>query len=326
VNRLFKRSKNSVKETKDWLITQDAYTLHKPVLRKFARRKTFTSGIDDLWQSDLVDVSSLSNHNDGMRFLLTTIDTFSKYAWVIPLKNKKASTVRDAFASLITDRRPNMLQTDKGSEFVNETFQRLMRDNGIKFYTSENDDIKCAIVERYNRTLKGRMYRYFTFKSTLRYIDVLRALVDSYNKSFHRSIKLAPIDVNVNNETEVRDRLFKPKKYPIKWKLNVGDTVRISETRRAFKKGYLPNWTDEIFTIKSRLPTEPPTYELNDYDGENIKGKFYEQELQKVKKNNDIYKVEEVLKTRKRGGRTEYFVKWIGYPSKFNSWVTNIIT
>jgi hypothetical protein len=82
----------------------------------------------------------------------------------------------------------------------------------------------------------------------------------------------------------------------------------------------------EIFKIKSRLPTEPPTYELIDYDGEAIKGKFYEQELQKVSKEEDTFKIEQILKTRKKAGKTEYFVKWLGYPAKFNSWVSNIIT
>src|SRR5580693_9080825 len=104
------------KSATHWLAAQDAYTLHKPVIRKYPRRKTFTVGIDDLWQADLVDVSSIAYHNGGMRFLLTAIDTFSKYAWAIPLKNKKADTVRDAFASLITLRKPKLLQTDKGTE------------------------------------------------------------------------------------------------------------------------------------------------------------------------------------------------------------------
>ena len=325
VNRLVQQSKNNTKSVKYWLAAQETYTLHKPVLRKFPRRKTFTKGIDDLWQTDLVDVSSLASHNGGMRYLLTTVDTFSKFAFVRALKNKKAETVRDAFASLITLRKPNLLQTDKGSEFINETFQRLLRDNNIKFYTSENDDIKCAIVERFNRTLRSKMYRYFTFKSTFCYIDVLESLVDSYNGTYHSSIKMSPREVNLNNESEIRKRLFPPKKYPVKWKFEVGDTVRISEARRMFKKGFLANWTVEIFKIKSRLPTQPVTYELIDYDGEAIKGKFYEPELQKVRKEEDTFKIEEILKSRKRAGKTEYFVKWVGYPAKFNSWITNII-
>jgi Integrase core domain/Chromo (CHRromatin Organisation MOdifier) domain len=326
VHNLTKHSRKTTKVTKEWLSKQDAYTLHKPVLRKFPRRKTYSSGIDDLWQSDLVDISIISKHNDGMNFLLTAIDVFSKYAFVIPLKNKKATTVRDAFATLISERKPNYLQTDKGSEFINETFQRYLRENDIKFYTSENEDIKCAIVERFHRTLKSKMYRYFTHKSTLRYLDILPALVSSYNNAYHRSIKSAPSDVTIQNEPTIRKHLFPPKKFPIKYKFKVGDTVRISEARRVFKKGYLPNWTVEIFTVSSLLPTQPPTYSIVDYQGEAIKGKFYAEELQKVIKEDNTYKVEKVLQTRKKAGKTEYFVKWIGYPSKFNSWVSNIMT
>ena len=107
------RNLGSGRNAKDWLSAQDAYTLHKPVLRKYQRRKTYSSGIDDLWQADLVDISSISSHNDGYRFLLTCIDVFSRRAQVAPLKNKKATTVRDAFAAMLIDRRPNLLQTDK---------------------------------------------------------------------------------------------------------------------------------------------------------------------------------------------------------------------
>jgi Chromo (CHRromatin Organisation MOdifier) domain len=199
-----------------------------------------------------------------------------------------------------------------------------LRDNGIKFYTSENDDIKCAIAERFNRTLKTIMWRYFTHLSTTRYIDVLDQFVDSYNNTFHRSIKMAPSQVNSQNEDEVRRRLYPPKKLPLRWKYKAGDSVRIKQSKRAFKKGYLPTWTEEIFTIDSLYPSDPPTYSLKDYSSEIIKGKFYEDELQVVTKSDDIFVVERVIKTRKRGAKIEYFVKWRGYPEKFNSWVDSL--
>ena len=201
-----------------------------------------------------------------------------------------------------------------------------MKDNEIRHYTSENEDIKCSVVERWNRTLKTKMWRYFSYASTQRYLDVLPALVESYNDSHHRSIKMTPNQVNAQNEAEVRKRL-----YPLKetsrprWKFEVGDQVRLCQARRAFKKGYLPNWTEEIFVVDSHYATDPLTYSVKDYDGEIIAGKFYAEELQKVvKEKNDTYKVEEIIKTRKRAGKTEYFVKWVGYPAKFNSWVDNI--
>lgn len=315
--------KFTTKQIKDWLLTRDCYTLHKPARFHFRRRKIFSGYIDDLWQADLADVSSLSNQNDGCRYLLTCIDVLSKYAWAIPLKNKRALTVANAFSKIITYRKPVHLQTDKGSEFLNATFQKLLKDNGIKFYTTENDDIKAAVVERFNRTLKTKMWKYFTYKNTLRYTDVLDDLLRSYNDTFHSSIKMAPSEVNPQNESEVCRRLFPPKK-PTKYKLNIDDKVRISKARREFKKGYLPNWSDEIFKVIARYPSDPPTYEIVDYDGEKLKGKFYDFELQKIVKRDDVYKIEKILKTRKKGKKKEYFVKWTGYPDKFNSWVSDI--
>jgi len=225
---------------------------------------------------------------------------------------------------MIADVKPNFVQSDKGTEFLNTTFQKLLSDNDIKHYTSENKDLKCAVVERWNRTILERVFRYLTYKNTSRYIDVIRDIVKSYNNSYHSSIKMAPINVTVQNEGEIRKRLYPPKPKRVRYKFELNDTVRISGARRTFDKGYRGNWSQELFKVSTRYPTEPPTYGLTDQADETIKGKFYAQELQKVKPK-DVYKIERVIRTRKRGGKTEYFVKWLGYPDKFNSWVTDII-
>jgi len=214
-----------------------------------------------------------------------------------------------------------MVQSDKGTEFLNSTFQSMLRRRDIKFYTSENEDIKAAVVERFNRTLKTKMYRYFTAKNTRRYVDVLPDLLHSYNNTFHRSIGMSPAEVNDSNEELVRARLYpsKPKSY--EWKYDVGDRVRITVRRRPFAKGYLGRWSREIFEIDARLPTVPVTYRLKDLAGDLIKGKFYEPEVQKVIKGDDEqFDVEKIIKTRRRAGKIEYLVKWLGYPDKFNSW------
>ena len=310
------------KNVQNWLTSQETYTLHKPVRRKFRRRKTISIGVDHQWQIDLADVSSLSNHNDGYRYLMTCIDVFSRYAWVVPLKNKSSSTILKAFASIIIDRRPTYLQSDKGSEFLNSTFQTFLKSNNILFFTSENDDIQCALVERYNRTLKTRMWRYFTHANTLRYLDVLPDLVKSYNDTIHSAIKTSPSQVTVHNEKEIRRALYKPR-VSAKAKFQIGDKVRISEAKVKFKKGYLPGWTRELFKVKGVVSTDPITYSIVDYADEPVKGKFYAEELQKVKEE-EIFKVEKVIKTRRRNGKIEYFVRWLGYPPKFDSWVSNI--
>ena len=307
------------KDVKEWLAGQDAYTLHKPTKRKFKRRKMICVGLDHLWQGDLADLNSLAVHNDGFKYLLTCIDCFSRYAWAVAIRNKTAQSVTAAFASLIDLRKPTFLQSDKGGEFLNSTFQTFLKDNDIRHYTSENDDIKCALVERFNRTLKTRMWRYFTYKNTLRYIDILQDLVKSYNDSVHSAIKTAPSLVTVHNEKSQPRR-----KVVTKSKLDVGEWVRISETKRQFKKGYLPSWTREIFKVSAVHSTNPPTYSICDYSGEPIKGRFYEQELQRVK-SQEVFKIEKVLKTRKKHGKTEYLVRWLGYPPKFDSWVDKIV-
>lgn len=312
---------------REWLMGENAYTLHKQSKTKFRRRRTMAKGINELWQADLVDLGLLSNENNSNRYLLTCIDVFSKYARVEPLKNKSGSSITTAFTKMIENQQCKLLQTDKGTEFLNASFQKLLTERNIRHYTSENDDIKAALVERFNRTLKGMMWRYFTHVSSGKYIDVLPQLVSSYNNTYHRSIKMTPSEVNAQNESIVRGRLYPSKKLTLKWRYSVGQTVRIRQTKRVFRKGYEPSWTEEIFTIASLFPSDPPTYTLKDLAGEVIKGKFYEQEIQPItQKADEVYVVERVLKTRRRRGKTEYFVKWRNYPDKFNSWVDNINT
>ena len=154
-------------------------------------------------------MQSLAQHNDGVQYLLTCIDTFSKYAWVRPLKNKSGLCVKEAFKSILEEKVTLYLQTDKGTELKKTLFQGQLTEYKIQFYTSENDDIKAAIVERFNRTLKTRKYRYFTHSTSYRYVDVLENLVHSYNHTYHSSIGMSPATVNVKNESLVRQKLFR---------------------------------------------------------------------------------------------------------------------
>ena len=142
-----------------FLSGQDVYTLHRPTRYRFPRRKTYSKGIADLYQIDLVDVSSLSPFNDGMRYLLTCIDVFSKRAWAVPVRTKSGRDVTEAFQRVLDERQCNMVQSDKGTEFLNSTFQSMLQHRGIKFYTSENEDLKASVVERFIRTLKTKTYR-----------------------------------------------------------------------------------------------------------------------------------------------------------------------
>ena len=273
------------------------------------------------WQADLVDLSNLKTDNDGMTFLLKVIDVFTKVAWCIPLKNKSATSLVTAVKSTFTEGWPKTLQTDQGLEFLNRSVQALLKNYGIHHFSTHNAETKASIVERFNRTLKTRMWRYFTKHQTWRFIDVLQDFVHSYNNTHHRSIGMTPSQVNAKNQEEVWQRLYghDGKGVP---NFRVSNRVRISKFKRLFEKGYMANWSEEMFTIHEVHPSDPPVYRLIDDLGEVLDGTFYEPELQKVSVPIDkVYRVESVLQLRKVGRRTEVLVKWYGYPSKFNSWV-----
>ena len=316
VTGLSAKTKIKPEGVKKWLESQDVYTLHKPVHYKFPRRKVVVAGPNQQWQADLVDVSRLSRHNQDHKFLLTCIEVFSKKAWVVPLKDKTGSSLLRAFQS-IDHPLPKTIQTDKGTEFTNWKFQQWLSEKEIKFFTSENDDIKASIVERFNRNLKSKLWRYYTRHHTLTYVDILDSVVDVYNRTPHRSIGMAPNDVTSGNKALIWLHLYADPTVYKEPALRVGDTVRISKARCTFKKGYLPHWSEEIFTIVERKGTQPPTFILADYWYEILKEAFYPQKLQKVTKTNDIYRVEKILKRTKN----RVFVQWRGYPNKFNSWV-----
>ena len=196
------------RQVKTWLQSKDAYTLHKPVQYNFPRNRVIVTGIDDQWQADLVDISSLARFNKGYKFLLTCIDVFSKFAWVVPLKNKSGETLLNGFQSILDlGRSPEKLQTDKGTEFLKRNFQSFLKEKNIHFFTTSSE-LKASVVERFNRTLKTRMWKYFTAKNTRVYIDILQDIVHGYNNSYHRSICQALASVSLLNVGQVRRKLY----------------------------------------------------------------------------------------------------------------------
>ena len=172
------------------------------------------------------------------------------------------------------------------------------------------------------------MYRFLTKHNTTRYIDALPDLVKSYNNSYHRSIRRAPSEVNFKNQEVVWRNLYLLPVDENIGELKEGDRVRISKVKKTFEKGYLPNWTMELFTISRILHrTKPRTYKLKDDNGDELEGSFYLQELQKVS-DQEIYRISNILQHRRNKGRKEVLIEWMGYPSSFNSWIpaSNITT
>ena len=271
---------------------QLAEELHKPIIRNFEKRKVRAVFKDNIWGADLADMQLLSRYNKGIRFLLCVIDIFSKYAWVVPLKDKKGISIVKAFQIILkqSNRKPNKIWVDTGSEFYNAFFKKWLQDNDVVMYSTHNGG-KSVVAERFIRTLKSKIYKYMTSISKNVYIDKLDDIVNEYNNTYHTTIKMKPIDVKdntyINTDKEINN------KDP---KFKVGDRVRISKYKNIFAKGYMPNWSEEVFVIKKVKNTVPWTYVINDLNGEEIIGTFYEKELQKT--NQEEFRIEKVIKRK----------------------------
>ena len=269
---------------------QLAEELHKPIIRKFEKRKVHAAFKDNIWGADLADIQLLSKYNKGIRFLLCVIHIFSKYAWVVPLKDKKSISIAKAFQSISkqSNRKPNKIWVDKGSEFYNASSKKWLRDNDIVMYSTHNEG-KSVVAERFIRTLKSKTYKYMTPISKSVYIDKLDDIVDEYNNTYHTTIKMKPADVkdntyiNVDKEINNKDPKFR-----------VGDRVRISKYKKSFVKGYIPNWSEEVFVVKKVKNTLSWTYVINDLNDEEITG--ITKELQKT--NQEEFRIEKVIRRK----------------------------
>ena len=310
----------------DWV--QLANEIHKPIRRKFGKRRVIITGknsnspIDNTWTADLVDMQPYSRWNRGYKYLLTVLDVFSKYAWVVPIKDKKGETITKAFKVIVGKRKPRKpvyLWTDKGTEFYNSTFKNYLKENGITLYSTQNVE-KSSVIERFNRTLKSKMFKQFTIQNSTVFTDILPQIVEEYNNTYHSTIKMTPKEASLKKNESIaylnsyHDEPFPKFKKP---SFKEGDKVRISKYRGIFDKSYKGNWSEELFVIYKTQPTIPITYRIKDLLGEDIKGSFYEQELQKA--DQEVYRIEKVLKKDYRNKRM--FVKWKGYPDKFNRWI-----
>ena len=176
-----------LKDVKDWLKTQDTYTLHRPKTKQIKRMKTIVSGIKDTIQIDLCDMRNISSENDGFMYILTAIDVFSKKGWAYPIVNKKGNTVLVELKKIIEENKPRRFHADQGNEFFNKDCKAYLNKMNIELYFT-NSELKATIVERFNRSIKDRMWRYFEENSNYRWIDILDDLIDSYNNSYHSSI------------------------------------------------------------------------------------------------------------------------------------------
>ena len=330
--RLYQKAKESgVKVSralvKNWLKTQDTYTRYKPIVRRHKFQSTFVSDLGDQVQMDLVDMGKYKDQNKGFYWILTAVEILSRYAFSIPVHRKTTKDMTKAVSKLLEEfkerfgRYPKTAQFDDGKEFYNVGVKELLKSHDVKYFSTTSSR-KAAVVERYNRTLKTSMWKYFYANGSYKWVDVLNELTTNYNQTKHSSILMKPADVNESNKDEVLITLFgyEQDEYP-KPNFSLGETVRVSKYKNIFGKGYEANFTEEIFKITKVLRGNPNMYELEDYESEPIIGKFYESELSAVDKKDDVYRVEKTLKRKKVKGTEMVLVKWLGYDNKHNSWI-----
>lgn len=326
----------SRKQVEQWLHDQHSFSINKPVLRKFKRSRVLVSGQYDQFDVDLIVVPKYAYANNGVQYILVAVDVLSRYAWVTTLKNKTGQLVKKGFMRIFAQgRKPNMIRSDRGSEFTNKIIKDFFHRENINivhFFTSNEKQANYA--ERFIKTLKVKMKRYMTHNVTDKYIDVLQPLVRSYNTTHHKSINEQPININETNEKKLWWETYWPKepyreqdrkkwKRRVNFKFKKGDLVRMTQVRRTIEREYDERWTGEVFRIVGRFVRQRQAiYKLTDYAGEKMEGTYYEIELQKVTvPEKDLFIVEEELGERTHKGQKQILVKWKYFPKKFNQWI-----
>ena len=294
--------------------------LHKPKRVNFERRRVISNHIDHIWRIDLITMIKYSKQNNNYKYISTVIDFFSKHSWCYPLKNKNYDEIINSFKDIFkkSKRKPNFIQSDEGSEFTNKQVQKFFNDNNIKWYHTFNRDIKCSICERFNRTILNKIYKNFTLNNNTIWIKDLNKLVKEYNNSYHRTIKMKPVDTSKKSNENIVRKNYNFEITNKKPKFSIGDKVRVSLLKNTFEKGYTSNWSEQIYVIDDIKTSNVHYYYLKDLNGGKLDGTFYQEELLKTNmKENDLYIIEKIIK--KVGNK--YLVKWKGYDNSFNSYV-----
>ena len=219
--------------------------------RNYATIKTDVYHIDGFWSLDILDLKDYGPENNrGDRYVLVIIDNFSKFGWTVPLKNKKAQTIKDSFESILigSKRKPNLIESDRGKEFRNNIIQDFLNKNNIKLY-SRNNSFGAVLVERFNRTIRDLLKRPVFEKGDGNWIDVLPTITKQYNNEVPSSTKLSPIQASLKkNEGYVYKNLLDKRK-KIKPKFQINDLVRTADLKKTFSKGDTTNWSYKLYKI-----------------------------------------------------------------------------
>lgn len=333
-----RRVRISRNDVERFLSTQRTYTRHRRVVRRFRRMRTMPAGLHTDWQADLAIFDKLARQNDGYRYLLVCIDVLSRQLFVAPVRSKRSVDMREAFEKIFQSAHgvlPWKISTDQGLEFNARAMLEYFREKDIRkqcMYT--HPTIHAGLVERANRTIKERLFRYFSEHNTRRWVDVVQKIIDAINASPCRSIGMPPNNVTFENAHSVREAVYKPelnaeKQHHHNNKFKVGDLVRVEKHKGAFAKGYTPNFTDELYCVVKVSQRQPTVYRLaNAQTGQVVYGWFYAPEMCRVRGDEAIaasagmYRVERIIRSREcADGQRQHFVKWDGYDNTYNAWV-----
>ena len=263
----------------------------KPPKKNYITNKTDVYYIDDIWSLDILDLKDYGPENNrGYRYVLVTIDNFSKYGWTIPLKNKNAQTIKDSFENIMisSKRKPNLIETDRGKEFYNNIFQDFLIKNNIKLY-SRNSSYGAVFAERFNRTIRDLLKKIVFEQGDAKWIDVLPTITKQYNNRIHSSTKLTPIQASLKkNESFVYKNLL-DKRNKIKAKYQINDLVRLADLKKTFSKSDTTNWSYKLYKIKEIINDTIPSYKID-----NLSERYNESLLKKTiltrKENNSVMK------------------------------------
>ncbi|KAL3109570.1 hypothetical protein niasHT_011208 [Heterodera trifolii] len=300
-------------DVQNYLATQRTYTLHRQAKRRYRRLPTLAPGLHTEWQADLAIFDRLAKQNRGYSHLLVCIDTLSRQVFVEPVKTKTSTNMIIAFGRIFKRSKyiPWKVLTDQGKEFTARAVQQFFRSNDVEhFCMLTSPQFHAGMAERANRSIKERLYRYFTERNTYKWIDVVQDIVRAINHSPNSTIGMCPADVNFKNAEALRQKLHNAAENVVRRqpRYRVGDRVRIEKYKHVFKKGYLPRFTNELFTVAEVHPERSPVvYRLRDDHNEIISGWFYANDLCKTleDKQQKMYEIEKILKKKRQNGTVE---------------------
>ena len=348
----------SQSKIKKYLKGKSEYFIHKPVYKKIRRNKIVVAKSFEIIAVDLMNVSNIAKHNDGVNYILLGIDMFSRVVYATQMETKTGHETTQAFKKIFRHKTFRSIYADMGGEFKAKLLKNYLDTIDTHIYYATNY-VKASMIERFIRTLRLKLERFMESRDSYRYIDNLQDLITSYNRTYHRSIGRSPASVNETNTSEVfqyqylpfpkeKKKKDTPKTEPKekeeegkvivkekkmykrarRFKFKIDDYVRVSDLKKSpfQKEARASKWSEEIFKItQRRIRGDIPIYKLRDLKDEDITGTWYESELYPATYDSNIFSrldKQHKVKTRRRNKKTEFYVKFRGYPKKFNTWLS----